>query len=102
MTKRTLMPESHLKQLNEISQEQFPHMDNLCFFFFQLSQIIMCNRVDSCIQIVISPGEDLGLMLIMSTVPYTRSVTGSVMAFSPLGTRRVYYTTNQSFLTLKW
>ena len=102
MTKRTLMPESHLKQLNEISQEQFPHMDNLCFFFFQLSQIIMCNRVDSCIQIVISPGEDLGLMLIMSTVPYTRSVTGSVMAFSPLGTRRVYYATNQSFLTLKW
>lgn len=62
----------------------------------------MWDSVDSCIQTVISPGEDLWLMLIMSTVPFTRSVTGSVVTFSPLGTRRVYYTTNQSFLIEKW
>ena len=74
----------------------------LWFFFFQLSQIVTCGSVDSCIQIVISPGEDLWLMLIMSTIPFTRSVTGLVVTFSPLGTRRVYYTTNQSFLILKW
>lgn len=74
----------------------------MCLFFFQLSQIAVCNSVDSCIQTLPSRGDDLRLVLIISTVPHTRSATGSVLRISPLGTRRVDYTTKQSFLILKW
>lgn len=45
---RTLVPGSHLKQLNQISWEYFPDIEALCFFFFfQLSQILLCNCVES-------------------------------------------------------